>query len=123
MPEPSGAPSCADESLAIVLLARDLLISSRVTTAAKRLGTPVRLLRDPAALLPHMPARLLIIDLDLEGALQAAIAWSQAQGKPAAGFVQHVHGDRIREAKAAGVSPVIPRSRLEAVLPELLGTG
>lgn len=122
MSVPSGMPA-DDADLAVILLARDLLISSRVTSAAKRLGITVRLLREPAALRPQMPARLLLIDLDLEGALEAATAWSVAQGKAAAGFVQHVHADRIREAKAAGVSPIIPRSRLEAVLPELLCAG
>lgn len=106
---------------AVLVLARDLLISSRITTATKRLGVPVRLVRDPTSLDPATPARLLIVDLDLEGSIDAAIAWSRVQGKGAAGFVQHVNTDRIREARAAGVAPIIPRSRLEAALPELIG--
>ena len=105
----------------IVVLARDLLISSRITSTARRLGVSVKLLRDPAALLGDTEARLLIVDLDLEGSIAAAVGWARASGHSAAGFVQHVHAERIREAHQAGIKPIFPRSRLESALPELLG--
>jgi hypothetical protein len=104
----------------LVVLASDLLISSRITSAARRLGVPVRLMRDPASLAQEPAARLLIVDLDLVGGLEAARAWAEARGRPAAGFVQHVHTDIIRAARAAGIDPIIPRSRLETALRELL---
>ena len=109
------------EAAALLVLAKDLLISSRITTAARRAGVPVRLVRDPAALAASGPGVLLIVDLDLEGAIPAAVDWAHGSKRPAAGFVQHVHADRIREALQAGIHPIIPRSRLEAALPELLG--
>ena len=104
----------------VILLVRDLIMQSRVAGVAKRLEIPVAVVRSPDQLSPERAARLLIVDLDLEGALAASTAWAAATGGRAAGFVQHVHVERIREAKQAGIDPIIPRSRLDAVLPELL---
>ena len=99
---------------------RDLLFLSRIVAAGKRAGVPVRVLRDPAALTAQTAGRSVIADLDLPGAADAAAAWKRATGRPAAGFIQHVHADALRAAKAAGIDPVVPRSRFDAVLPALL---
>lgn len=107
----------------VIILVRDLLMQSRVTTAAKRTGTPTRVIRDPSKLTPDVPGRLAIVDLDLPGAMAAGVAWGSEGGRRVAGFVQHVNTEVIREAKAAGVWPILPRSRLEEGLPGLLGSG
>ena len=101
----------------MLALVRDLIFQSRITAIARRQGVAVRLLRDPALLDPQTPGRRLLVDLDLEGALPAAIKWLQATARPAAGVVQHVHVERIREARAGGIDPVITRGRFETVLP------
>ena len=109
-----------DEALPVLAVVRDLLFLSRITAAAKRTGVPVRVLRDPASLGGDTVGRSVIADLDLPGAAEAAAAWKRLTGRPAAGFVQHVHADVIRAAKASGIDPIVPRSRFDAVLPTLL---
>lgn len=118
MSDASGLPADGVAEPAVVVLVRDLVMQSRVTGAARRLSVPVRVIRDPAGLSAEVEGRLAIVDLDEPGAMSAALAW--AKGRPVAGFVQHVNTEVIREAKAAGVWPILPRSRLEAALPELL---
>lgn len=108
-----------DDAQVVLAVVRDLMFLSRITATAKRAGVIVRAVRDPAKL-SGLTGRLVIADLDLDGALEAAAEWSSVNGRPAAGFVQHVNVDRIRAAQAAGIKPVIPRSRFDAVLPGLL---
>ncbi len=103
----------------VLVVVRDLLMSSRVTTVAKGSGAPVRVLRD-AAKLAVAEGRLAIGDLDQEGVIEALAAWSQGGARPVAGFVQHVNTEVIRRARGAGLERIIPRSRLEAALSELL---
>jgi hypothetical protein len=105
-------------------LIRDLMFSSRVLGAAKELGTAVKLVRDPAQLLAGAeaaPGARLIVDLNLEGAIDAAAAWKSATGGTVAGFVSHVDSETIRRARDAGIDRVMPRSQFVQVLPELLG--
>ena len=104
----------------VLVLARDLMFQSRITAAARRAGVAVKVVRDPAAL-AGAAGRLVIADLDQDGAVEAAAAWAKATGRPAAGLVQHVHVEVIRAAQAAGIDPIVTRSRFDAVLPRLLG--
>ena len=121
--KPPEESTDAHGPLPVIILVRDLLMGSRVTTAARRAGVATRTVRDPAGLTPEVAGRLAIVDLDLPGALAAGVAWGKEGGRPVAGFVQHVNTEVIREAKAAGVWPIVPRSRLEADLPGLLERG
>lgn len=110
----------AARGASVVVLARDLLVSSRIISIARRLGVSARQVRDPSILNTFPAAPLLIVDLDQEGALAAALDWRRQTSSPVAGFVQHVNTERIREAHQAGIEPIVPRSRLEKVIPELL---
>ena len=92
---------------------------SKITATARSAGVPVRVVRDPATLPPD-PSPLLIVDLNQDGTLPAAVAWKQATGGPVIGFVSHVDGATIKAARAAGIDRVMPRSEFDRRLPELL---
>jgi len=109
-----------DAPASVVVLVRDLMFSSRIVATARAADIPVKLLRDPAAL-AGAEGRLLIVDLNQSGAIDAAVAWKARSLGTIVGFVSHVDADTIARAKAAGVDRVIPRSRFVEVLPELLG--
>jgi len=98
------------------------MFSSKITATARALGTEVQIIRDPAKL-ADQNGRLLIADLNLPGAVEAAAAWHQAN--PAAralGFVSHVDTDTIHKARAAGLE-VVARSGFVETLPTLLAKG
>ena len=107
------------QSLPILVLVRDLLFSSRISAAARAAGAEAVMLRDPAAL-GTTPGRRLIIDLNLAGALEAAVEWKKGQTADVVGFVSHVDAETIAKARAAGIDRILPRSRFVELLPELL---
>jgi hypothetical protein len=107
----------------VLVLIRDLMFMARVTGTAKEVGVPVKVVRDPAKLAAEGAAGhadRLIVDLNLEGAIEAAAAWKAAGGGSVAGFVSHVDSETIRRAREAGIDRVMPRSQFVQVLPELL---
>src|SRR3954467_5509104 len=111
-------PHAADPS-PVLALVRDLMFSSRISATARAANVPVKLLRDPAAL-AGAEGRLLIVDLNQPGALEAAVAWKRNASSEVVGFVSHVDAETISRAKSAGIDRVIPRSRFVEILPELL---
>jgi len=104
----------------IIALVRDLLFASRITATARAAGIPVTVVRDPAQLAAASPSRLLLVDLNLPGALEAATLWKRSTSGHVTGFVSHVDADTIARARAAGIDQVLPRSRFVEVLPDLL---
>lgn len=107
------------DTLPILALVRDLMFTSKVTAAAAQAGAPCRTLRDPA-LLADTPGRLLLVDLNLPGAIPAAAAWAQSTHQPVIGFVSHVDQPTIDAARAAGLTQILPRGQFAAQLPRLL---
>ncbi len=103
----------------VLVLVRDLIFSSKIAATARAQDVSVKLLRDPAKL-ANEPGRRLIVDLNLDGAIPAAIAWKQATGGEVAGFVSHVDAAAISAARAGGLDRVVARSEFVQVLPELL---
>ena len=114
--EPLDPPPSTLPVLAVV---RDLMFSSRITQAGRHAGSEVKVVRDPATLAGR-EGRMVIADLNLDGAMEAAAAWKARTNRPAIGFVQHVDTDRIRAARAAGLDAVMPRSQFVVQLPDLL---
>lgn len=102
-----------------MVLVRDLLLASRVTAVAKSKNIPIKLIRDPAALVDKI-ARMLIVDLNLAGALEAAIAWKSATSAPVIAFSAHTDTQAIASARAAGLDQVLPRSRFVQEIESLL---
>jgi hypothetical protein len=112
-----------ERQLAVLVLIRDLMFSSRVTSTAAQLGVAVKMLRDPARLAGEAGERL-IVDLNLPGAIEAAQTWKSSAGtgelRSAVGFVSHVDAETIHKARAAGIDRVMARSQFVQVLPDLL---
>jgi hypothetical protein len=109
----------------VLVLVRDLLLGSRVTAAARSAGVESRIVREPASL-GQASANRLVVDLNLPGALEAAIEWKNADSsgrRQVFGFVSHVDVEMIRAARAAGIDQVLPRSALADKLPALLREG
>lgn len=115
----SGEPPASPPVLALV---RDLMFSSRIGAEARAQGAAIAIVRDPATLAGR-EGRLLIVDLNLDGALESAAEWGKAAGRPVVGFVSHVDVPTIERARAAGLDRVLPRSRFVQVLPDLLAEG
>lgn len=107
----------------VLVLVRDLMFSSKITATARAEQVPVKIVREPARL-ADLPGRLLIVDLNLEGATEAAAAWRQSAGdRHVVGFVAHVDTAAIEHARTLGIDQVMARSRFVSVLPELLREG
>jgi hypothetical protein len=123
-PQPVTAPmNQMIDAGSVIALVRDLIFASRITATAGDVGTAVTLVRDPAKLSEHQmnsPDALLIVDLNLAGAIDAARGWKAATGGTVAGFVSHVDTATITAARDAGVDRVLARSRFVELLPALL---
>jgi DNA-binding NarL/FixJ family response regulator len=111
---------------AVVAFVDDLMFLSRIREAARAHGLEVRTVRTAAALVEARgDARLVILDLD-SARLPVAEALAALAAEPAAanlsvvGFFSHVHAERGRQARAAGVSQALPRSAFVEKLPEIL---
>jgi hypothetical protein len=102
----------------VFLLCRDLMFVSKVTATARAQAVPLQVVRDTAKL-PQQGGRLLV-DLNLEGAIEAASNWKTSTGGQVIGFVSHVDTQTIEKAKAAGLDQVLPRSRFTATLEQII---
>jgi DNA-binding NarL/FixJ family response regulator len=104
----------------VLVLVRDLIFATKIRGTAEALGTPVKMLRDPATLAQH-EGKLLIVDLNLPGVIPAAAQWQSHGDRRVVGFVSHVDAETIAAARAAGITQVLPRSKFVELLPSLFG--
>lgn len=106
----------------------DLMFSSRISTAAKAVGVPLRFTRSVEAVLDlarTSPPWLVILDLnsarirplEIVAALKADPALAGVQ---TLGFVSHVDAGTIEAARQAGVGRILARSAFVDQLPALL---
>ena len=110
------------ESPLILVLVRDLTFSGRILAEARAAGASVKVIRDPAQVskLDGVGGNLMIVDLNLPGAIAAAGQWRQTAGRTFVGFVSHEDAQTISQARSAGVDQVLARSRFVQILPDLL---
>src|SRR5437868_1615938 len=88
----------------VLALVRDLIFSTKITTTARAGGISVKVVRDPAKLAGETGS-LLLVDLNLPGAIDAAAAW---RGNGAVvGFVSHVDAETASAARSAGIDRVM----------------
>jgi hypothetical protein len=105
----------------VLVLVRDLMFSSRIAATARAAAAPITLVRDPSQLASAPDAPRLLLDLNLPGAIDAAIQWKRAApSREVIGFVSHVDAVTIARARGAGFDQVLPRSRFVEALPDLL---
>jgi len=110
----------------IVLLSRDLMLTSRLEGAARQLDVELMIAADGAAavaLCVERSSRLLIVDLRLPG-LDVAELISQLQQQkerlPLLACGPHVHEMRLAEARRAGCDLVVTRGQLDREAENLL---
>ena len=115
----SDVSATPPQSPALVILCRDLLLGSRITAAAQSVGVGFKVVRD-AAKLAGQPGRRLIVDLNQDGAIDAAVAWKSASGGEVVGFVSHVDSATIAQARGAGLDQILARNALVQQLPSLV---
>ena len=108
----------------VLTFVRDMLFTSKIREVARQLGVAVAPIRDAAAppdLAP--PARVVIVDLRLPGALDllAALAPNaKRNGVRTIGFVDHERTDVMDEARARGCDQVLTKGQFANTLPRLL---
>ena len=89
-----------------VIVAVNLLTRSRLQEAAAAAGYDVSVRRQ----VPEVgedPPDILVVDLDLPGALEAAAAWKGEHAGPrVVGFAFHEEADLIGRAREAGIEVV-----------------
>ena len=112
-------PGMMETPITTIALVRDLLFSSKLTAAAKATGKPLKVVRDAAKLAEIDGARL-IVDLNADTHLSAAVAWKQRTGGEVIGFISHLAGDAIAEARRLGVDRVMSNGSLAAHVDSLL---
>ena len=113
--------------MTVVLLGRDLITASRVLEAGLRAGAAVTRVDDPGALPPATSVRLLLVDWGDRGPDwgQRVVEWCAGAPESARPrvllFGPHSDLAAHAEARAAGLGPMLARSKLVADLPTLLG--
>ena len=123
-------PSSTPGGARVFVLARDLILASRISATARATDIPIVMLRDAAKLADVSPVagkQTLIVDLNQAGALDAAIAWranapsgSSSPTRVVVGFVAHTDADTIRRAREFGIDHVLPRSKFVEQLETIL---
>lgn len=112
--------------MTVALLARDLMISSRIAAAAEHAAVPFLRVADPADLPPPAELRLLLVDWGDRAADWGDRIAAWCTGAPESArprvilFGPHVDIGAHAAARAAGLGPMLARSKLVADLPSLI---
>jgi DNA-binding NtrC family response regulator len=124
---PHGTPEAEGNRVAqIVAFVDDLFFQAKILETAKHVGVEVRTCSTTEALLAeiakHSPA-LVVVDLNARNHPVNAIAQVRAVSKtlPLICFLSHVQVDLAAEARAAGCTEVMPRSKFTQHLATILG--
>ena len=108
-----------------LLLTRDLMFTSKITSTAASLGIRVDTVGTVEQLqlrAAEAPPRVVFLDLNCpDFAPSLVVSALPTEGRPCViAFGSHVDEARLNEARAAGCDDVMPRSKFSATLPELL---
>jgi CheY-like chemotaxis protein len=108
----------------IVALVSDLIFGSKISATAGALGLDVEIVRTADAAIPKWPAAsALIIDLNADLVDGAALIRTLRAARPDGriiAFCAHVQTELMAAARAAGADEVLPRSKFNAKLADLL---
>ena len=103
----------------ILALVKDLMFASKIIATARAAAVDVRIVRKPDDL-AALDGTLLLVDLNQDGAIDAAALWAARTNRTTIGFVSHVDAATAARAKAAGIEKILARSRFVELLPNLL---
>jgi len=109
----------SDSKPVVLALVRDLIFASKISASARAAGIDARIVRDPAHL-ASLTGSMLLADLNQPGVIEAAAAWKRASGAQVVGFVSHVDGTTIDQARLAGLDQIMARSGFVNALPTLM---
>ena len=102
-----------------IALVRDLMFSSKIIATARELGIEVKIVRSPEQV-ASFDGDLLLVDLSLAGAIQAAEQWKNSSERKVIAFAAHVDTATLALAREAGFDQVLTRGQFSANLSELL---
>lgn len=111
--------------MAVLVAVRDLLLRSRISEAAGRIGVPIRILprggtlSESARALGHGTA---LVDLGQPGILDELRLVRAAGGVRVVGFLGHMQTDLAAAALEAGADEVLSRGQLVGRLEDVLRT-
>ena len=97
-----------------LLLCDDLIFSSKIAATARAYGLTVRVARTVDSLIQLAnaePPTAIILELD-HSDFDIAATIAQLPKVKIIGYGSHVQVDRLKDARQAGCSPVMPRSTL-----------
>ena len=103
----------------------DLFFRSKIDATARNLNIPVRFIerKDLEAVCLDGKAAAVLLELSNGSSLDAIRKLRQNQKTrdlPVIGFLSHKDRDLARDAEAAGVTQVMPRSQFAETLPDLM---
>ncbi len=110
----------------VLALVSDLIFESKIRGAARGSAAAVHAVRTAGDLLAstdRLAPQLVLVDLNVLGAGTTDSIAQLRKAAPGAriiGFASHVDAELLDGAKAAGADEVMPRSRFDAELPQLL---
>jgi predicted nucleic acid-binding protein len=110
------------DAIPVLVFVRDLMFSGRIVAEARASDIPVKVVRDAARLLDE-PGTRLVVDLNQDGAIDAAAQWKARHGGHVIGFVSHVDTETIATARDRGIDQILSRGQFVQVVGELLRGG
>lgn len=114
------------ESINVLALVGDLIFESKIRGAAQTGGVTIHAVRTAGDLLiatTRLAPKLILVDVNVLGASTADVVGrirQAAEGARIIGFASHVDAALMERAKAAGADDVMPRSRFNTEIVDLL---
>jgi hypothetical protein len=102
---------------ALLIFVRDLMFSSKIVATARAEHVSFKVVRDFSKLQENAAGHL-VVDLNAEGMLDAAIAWKAKHGGRVIGFASHTAADLLQRAKTGGIDQVMTNGSFTARLTE-----
>ena len=115
-----------ESEMSVLFLSNDLVFSSRLASAGKRVGTTVSAVSSVDAVVARIQAesvKLVILDLatgNLDPASAVAKLREANRNVKIVAYAPHVHGAKLDAASAAGCDEVLTRGAFDARMHELL---
>jgi len=110
----------------IVACVEDLFFRSKIEATGRHLNVPVRFAepKDLAAAARQEGTAAVLLELSANGACFDAVQKLRQEAKtrdlPVIGFLRHTDRELARQAEAAGLTRVLPRSEFSETLPDLV---